>query len=73
VTKAECECAIRHLCHQWKRTYHDSLPNQNLRFSDFLAWLEQSHPELLRFRSVMPPVDIAEMWFDQEFRQTWRN
>lgn len=73
MTKTECERAIRQLCHQWKRTHHANLGNQDVRFSDFRAWLEQHHAELLQFRSVMPAMDLAEMWFDDEFRQTWRN
>lgn len=73
MTKTECERAIRSLCYQWKSTHHACAASQDLRFSDFCSWLEQNHPELLQLRSVLPAIDVVEIWFDQEFQQTWRN
>lgn len=73
--KPECEKAIRHLVHEWAglngiRAGQDEMPN----IYAFLNWLEAAgHGHYLRFRSVVPPEDEAERWFDEELQQTWRD
>lgn len=70
--KAECEEAIRHLCHEWAR---DLTPAQleHPSFSAFKEWVRQKgYSRYLDFRSTMGAEYDAEMWFDQEFKQTWR-
>jgi hypothetical protein len=70
--KAECEKAIRHLCHQWARELSAS-EREHPSFSAFKTWLSQNHYSLyLDFGSTAAPDYDAEMWFDQEFKQTWR-
>jgi hypothetical protein len=73
--KHEAEQAIRHLCHVWARECGISeLPVDQPSFPDFKSWLSgKGYGHYLEFRSVMGPNYDAEMWFDQEFRQTWRN
>jgi hypothetical protein len=73
--KDESEKAIRHLCHEWGqlRGIEPGSVKQP-SFSDFKSWLrEKGYSHYLNFRSVMGPEEDAERWFDQEFKQTWRN
>jgi len=72
--KDEAESAIRHLCHVWRtESGRSSTPEGDLYFSDFLTWVEQKYPQCLTFRSRVPALDVVETWFDQEFKQSWRN
>jgi len=68
--KAECEKAIRHLCHQWRR--ERGLSNEDLSFSTFLSWLQQNCSTYLDFRTTTSVSYDVEMWFDDEFKQNWR-
>ncbi len=71
--KDECERAIRALCHQWASSLSAALL-EHPSFSAFKSWLTaQGYGCYLDFRSRMGPDFDAEMWFDQEFKQTWRN
>lgn len=72
--KGECERAIRHLCHVWRQESGlANTPAGDLSFTRFLSWVQQSYPAYLIFRtSTLTSYDV-EMWFDQEFKQTWRN
>lgn len=71
--KFECEAAIRHLCHQWrKESGLADLPPEQLSFSAFLAWVEQHNAACLDFRTTTSVTYDVEMWFDEEFKQTWR-
>ena len=73
--KAECEAAIRHLCSQYSSEMNipmqaDSQPS----FWGFVAWVkEKGYGSYFEFRSTMGSMYDAEMWFDQEFKQMWRN
>lgn len=72
--KSEAEQAIRHLCSEWGRLRGvvpdpDSQPD----FYEFMSWLKANYPECLKFRSTTPVSYDVELWFDQEFKQTWRN
>ena len=73
--KPSCEKAIRFLCREWARVR--GIPNRPAfqpSFIDFKSWLgENGYSHYLNFRSVAGPLYDAEMWFDQEFGQTWRN
>ncbi|UPG72898.1 hypothetical protein MVG78_01485 [Roseomonas gilardii subsp. gilardii] len=73
--KDEAERAIRHLCHEWAQECGIvEPPTDQPSFSDFRSWLsEKGYSHYLTFRATMGPLHIAEMWFDQEFKQTWRN
>jgi hypothetical protein len=79
VNRGEAETAIRALCYQWaaERSIRPN-PNADPRefhpsFSAFTRWMqEEGYDRYLRFRSTMGPEYDAEMWFDQEFKQTWR-
>ena len=72
--KPEAEKHIRHLTSVWRnQEQYRTLSENDLPFSDFHRWLRDNHPQLLKFRSVMPVEDEIEKWFDQEFHQTWRN
>lgn len=78
--KAEAKSAFPALCSQWA-TECDIRPDPNgdLRafhpsFSAFITWMrEKGYGHYLEFRSVMGPLYDAEMWFDEEFKQRWRN
>ena len=70
--KADCEKALRALCHQWAR---DLSKNQlkHPSFFDFKTWLRQNgYFHYLDFQSTAGAEYDAEMWFDQEFKRTWR-
>lgn len=75
VKKSEAEPAIRKLCHFWG----DEMgiprePDSNPSFLSFLGWLDsKGYGHYLEFRSVRGARADAELWFDQEFRQMWRN
>lgn len=72
--KDEAEKGIRHLCYKWgelRNVVPDPAVQPN--FSDFMSWVRENYPAYLDFRSTMPVADVVESWFDQEFRQTWRN
>jgi hypothetical protein len=73
--KDKCEKAIRHLCHEWGRLRGiEPASKTQPSFSDFKSWLrDNGYSNYLNFRSVMGPEEDAERWFDQEFKQTWRN
>jgi hypothetical protein len=73
--KAESEHAIRRLCHEWAKECGILHSPVNLpRFSAFKAWIvAKGYGGYLDFRSIAGPDYHAEMWFDQEFKQTWRN
>ncbi|MGV6396986.1 hypothetical protein ACTUVN_002681 [Pseudomonas caspiana] len=71
--KTECEPVIRSLTHQWA-ALQDQSPGWHPSFGSFVRWLrENSHDHYLDFKGVMPAMDVAEQWFDEELKQTWRN
>ena len=70
----EAERGIRHLCGTWRKAAGlEGTANSELSFTDFLGWIHRHHPEYLSFRSTMGVEYMVELWFDQEFKQTWRN
>ncbi|MGB6541392.1 MAG: hypothetical protein WBF03_11020 [Xanthobacteraceae bacterium] len=70
--KRECETAIRRLCHEWARSAPSNQVNRP-RFSDFKGWLQRmGSSQYLDFHSTMGADRDAEMWFDEELKQTWR-
>jgi hypothetical protein len=72
--KSECETAIRSLCHDWAKLRDiPSAPERQPSFVDFIGWVRQNYPRYLDFRTTTSVNYDAEMWFDQEFKQTWRN
>ncbi|MGF1608858.1 MAG: hypothetical protein ACFCUQ_05650 [Kiloniellales bacterium] len=71
--KAECEKAIRHLCHQWRRDCGlSNIPAEDLSFSSFLSWVQQNYSSYLDFRTTASASYDVEMWFDDEFKQNRR-
>lgn len=43
-------------------------------FSEFVSWLRgKGYGAYLDFQSTMGPMYDAERWFDDEFKQSWRN
>lgn len=72
--KEEAEQGIRYLCGEWAKLRGIKIdPAVQPNFRDFLSWVKQSHAPYLDFRSTTSATDLVEMWFDQEFKQTWRN
>jgi hypothetical protein len=71
--KDDCERAIRSFCHKWREECGLSrTPPDQLSFSDFISWVRQNYSSYLKFRTSLSVDYDAEMWFDQEFNQTWR-
>ena len=72
--KDECKTAIRSLCGEWAKACGISIsPTEQPSFYDFKSWMsEKGHGLYLNFRSDNPDSD-AERWFDEVFKQTWRN
>lgn len=73
--KKECEKAIRALCSQYARARGIKMDAASEPiFSDFVSWLRDAgYGQYLEFRSAMGARYDAEMWFDDEFKQNWRN
>ena len=42
-------------------------------FSGFWTWVQNNHHPYTQFRAVPNARYVAEMWFDQEMKQAWRN
>lgn len=73
VKKAECETAIRHLCHQWRKECGLSdVAADQLSFGSFFSWVQQNYSSYLDFRTTTSVFYDVEMWFDDEFKQNWR-
>ena len=71
--KDETEGGLRSLCHKWRNEAgHADTPPEQLSFSEFEGWVQQHYPSYLDFRTTTSVLYDAEMWFDQEFKQTWR-
>lgn len=74
MTKDEAEKGIRYLCGVWgKEVGVVPDPEASPSFGDFLHWMQEKHSAYLNFRSRFPTLDVVEQWFDEEFKQTWRN
>jgi hypothetical protein len=72
--KEESEKAIRYLCSEWAKLEGIQIPpREQPSFMDFFAWLQQNHNQYLNFRATLSVSDQVEAWFDDEFRQKWRN
>ena len=71
--KAECETAIRHLCHQWRKECGLSdVAADQLNFGSFFSWVQQNYSSYLDFHATTSVSYDVEMWFDDEFKQNWR-
>jgi hypothetical protein len=70
MTKGECEQTIRHHYHVCRDA--EVPPNDQLSFCAFWSWLNQNHSAYLKFRTTTSVQYDIEMWFDQEFKLTWR-
>lgn len=74
MTKSEAERAIRHLCHEWAGLRGIGIDSNNQpSFEDFFSWANDNYSRYMKFRSTTSVRDDVESWFDQEFKQTWRN
>lgn len=76
MTKKEAEPLIQSLCHTWQAEAGLPLPpsDHHYSFSLFKSWLEaKGYGYVLDFRSTGGSDYAAEMWFDVEMRQSWRN
>jgi hypothetical protein len=73
--RTEAEPAIRYLVHRWAKARGIEVGSREQPlFSDFKRWAEeQGYSGYFSFRSRMGAREDAELWFDQELRQTWRN
>ncbi|MQB07999.1 hypothetical protein DXT91_28595 [Agrobacterium tumefaciens] len=71
--KAECETAIRHLCHKWRKECGLSdVAADQLSFGSFFSWVQQNYSSYLDFRTTTSVSYDVETWFDDEFKQNWR-
>ena len=72
--KEEAEKAIRYVCHEWAKLRGVNVdPMVQPDFGDFLAWVRENYSPYLSFRTTTSATDDVGMWFDQEFKQSWRN
>lgn len=70
--RAEAEAAVRYLCHEWRKiSGNEQTPASELSFLTFHGWLRANHAPYLEFRSKAGATYDIELWFDQEFKQTW--
>jgi hypothetical protein len=73
--KAECKEALRELFDLWaaERGIRKE-PQEQPSWLDFKSWLRGTpYSRYLNFRSTTSADDVAERWFDEVFKQTWRN
>lgn len=74
MTKQESEKTIRYLCSEWAKLRGIQMPpKEQPSFSDFYAWIRENYGAYLSFRSTLSVSDQVEAWFDDEFKQRWRN
>jgi len=72
MAKPESEHIVRRLCHDWLSEQPEA-KREHPSFTDFQSWLDARYPGAFSFRSTAGPLYDAEMWFDRELRQSWRN
>jgi hypothetical protein len=71
--KPEAEKAIRALTQEWAATLREEDRRSPL-YGDFKEWAARNgYGRCFKFRAVGGADYIAEMWFDQELGQSWRN
>jgi len=77
VTKPEAEKAIRSLATKWFKHAHPGISDRSTvmpSFEDFVSWARDAgYGHNFEFRSSIGQMEDAELWFDQELKQTWRN
>jgi len=72
--KEEAEKAIRYLFGQWrKETGIRPRTEHQPSFSEFYSWVQSNYSSYLDFKCRIGVPDQVELWFDQEFKQGWRN
>lgn len=74
--KADAEKAIRSAFSEWLKAHPDRnihKPGYYSSFIDFHKWLQEIHPQYLKFRSTTPVPDLVEMWFDDEVSKKRRS
>jgi hypothetical protein len=73
--RSEAEKAIRRLVHDWAETIGiEPGSAKQPSFLAFKSWLrDRGYSHYLDFRSTAGADYDAELWFDQELKQTWRN
>lgn len=73
--KAECKQAILQLIHQWARLHGVQVGQADMpSYSQFRSWCNSNgYSHYFRFRSVAGSEYDAEIWFDRELGQSWRN
>jgi hypothetical protein len=74
LTRTECEKAIRALSREFMADPSKSDADRaHPSFSKFKAWLDQKgYTGYLRFRARIGADMQAELWFDDELEQSWR-
>jgi hypothetical protein len=73
MNKSDAERGIRHLCREWAKLRGvDPDTADAPSFPDFLSWVRENHSLYLKFRTTTSVRNDVELWFDQEFRQSWR-
>lgn len=71
--KDDAKNYIRSLCHTWREASGLSgAPEGELSFQSFMSWLKQDYAQVLDFRSSTSVASDVELWFEQEFKQTWK-
>jgi hypothetical protein len=73
--KDEAETQIRYLCHEWARHKNYSTDGSvDPSFSEFQNWVrDQGYGSVFDFRARGGPIYYANLWFDDVFKQTWKN
>jgi hypothetical protein len=73
--KDEAEQAMPTLVDAWIREAGEPADpdgKHHYSFVQFWMWLERNHSAYTRFRASPNAKYVAEMWFDEITRQTWR-
>lgn len=73
--KDEAETKIRHLCSRWADHKGITMDGSvDPSFIEFCGWVRsEGYGSVFDFRGRGGPLAYANQWFDQEFKQTWKN
>jgi hypothetical protein len=73
--KDDAKAAFEQMFGDWQREEGIIISSDNhVSFAKFCEWVDKKHySHYFNFRSRAGSRDDVERWFDQYFKQTWRN
>lgn len=73
--KDEAKQQFKYLCGVWARERNIPMDGSvDPSYADFTTWLHQNgHSDVMNFRGRGGAIGYMSQWFDEEFKQTWKN